>query len=107
MSYKIVEDAAVWQDMAGITPLHQKINSFLTCTFIIRRGIPDDECVSYAQPLIDLWNKDSSLFVDKAAACLDHYFCTQDPAHRHQCPHLPILPGAVEDLAEMLARELQ
>lgn len=104
---RIVKDAAVWQDMAGETSVHQKINSFLTCAFIMRKDMPDDECVSYAQPLIDMWNQDSSQFYARAAAYLGRYFCIQNPRLRHRCPFLSAIPGIVEDLTELMARELQ
>jgi len=104
---RIVKDAAVWEDMEGCTRVHKQINSLLTIAFISRCGIPSDECVSYAQPLIDMWNKNSETFVGNATPYLDKWFCAQEPCPRELCPSLPHLPRIAQDLADLLSAEIQ
>jgi len=54
MQGKIVKDAHNWQEMDGDTDLEKKLNSYLTCWFIIPQGIPSDECVREAKEIIKL-----------------------------------------------------
>lgn len=51
---QIVEDAMLWELMDGDTEEQQKINSILTCRFIIRHDVPSDECLDYAETLCEL-----------------------------------------------------
>jgi hypothetical protein len=37
-------DARNWRNMAGMNEQVKKINSYLTCNFILSENIPDDEC---------------------------------------------------------------
>lgn len=51
---KLVKDAEVWQDMAGDSALEKRINSYLTCQFILCKDVPADECLSEAKEIIKL-----------------------------------------------------
>ncbi len=51
--YRIVKDASRWQDMDGETPVVQKINSYITCAFILSQDMPADECLSEARVIVN------------------------------------------------------
>ena len=79
--YKIVPDASVWQQMEGETPLIQRLNSFLTCRFIMSKEIPSDECVDSARVLAALWAQGHDVEAFKKA-CGDYlvdHFATSYP----------------------------
>ena len=48
MCDRIVEDASRWEDMEGGTVLIQKLNSYLTCRYIISTEVPANECLEEA-----------------------------------------------------------
>lgn len=51
---KIVRDAHNWKRMNGDTELEKRLNSYLTCAFIIPRNVPADECLSEARDIIKM-----------------------------------------------------
>ena len=52
LKYKIVENAMRWKEMDGDTDLEKKLNSYLTCRFIISKDVPSDECLDEAKEII-------------------------------------------------------
>lgn len=54
---ELVDDAGVWQEMDGDTELEKRLNSYLTCQFILVDDVPADECLSEAKEIIELVKK--------------------------------------------------
>ena len=52
--FKLVADAEVWEHMDGDNDLEKKLNSYLTCQFIIRNDVPSDECLDEAREIIKI-----------------------------------------------------
>ena len=51
---KIVKDATKWKKMEGDTELEKRLNSFLTCWFVISQDVPADECIKEAKKIIEM-----------------------------------------------------
>ena len=47
-----VENAHVWGEMAGATPLVKMLNAYLTVRFTVSRDVPADECLKEAMQVI-------------------------------------------------------
>ena len=43
-----------WENMDGDSEIEKRLNSYLTCQFIMSQDIPSDECLSEAQYIIDM-----------------------------------------------------
>lgn len=54
----LVKDASKWKEMAGDTDLEKKINSYLTCRFIVSKDIPCNECLTEAKAIIKMVNNE-------------------------------------------------
>ena len=55
---EIVKRAENWVQMAGETDLEKKVNSYLTCQFILSYNVPADECLTEARELITMIKKE-------------------------------------------------
>lgn len=51
---KIAKNAKKWQTMAGKDEMEKRVNSYLTCQFILHQDIPDDECLHEARAVIKI-----------------------------------------------------
>ena len=72
----IVTDCIVrWEDMDGDSPLHKKINSLLTSTFIGRHGVPSDECSTHAEILVTFFHADDN-WQELVRGYLVHHFAS-------------------------------
>ena len=49
---RTVKNASDWKKMAGDNELEKRLNSYLTCQFIVKHDIPADECLSEARFII-------------------------------------------------------
>ncbi len=50
----ILADVHKWQDMDGMTPAERRLNAYLCVTFVMRHGIPSDECLNEAMYIMKL-----------------------------------------------------
>ena len=53
---KIVRNAADWKKMAGDTNLEKRLNSYLTCEFILTKNVRYNECLEAARDIINILN---------------------------------------------------
>ena len=70
--YRIVDDAFMWHVMDGASDAEKRINSLLTCRYIFSKGVPSDECLSYAEFLVENRN---DLNVDDIAEYVYQRLC--------------------------------
>jgi hypothetical protein len=70
-----------WAEMAGSDDLEKQANAMLTTLFISRHDIPDDECLTEARRLRQIWDQaDPSSWHTEATRYLSQQFGTpEDP----------------------------